>query len=185
VKRFPQFAMADLDPDQATVARDVLAVSGLGLGGPYNVMLRSPRTARPLLEVVNHLRFEGTLPRRLVELTILVQARLWNAQVEWAAHEALALAAGISPATCATIRAGHKPADLAADEDAAVDLLIELDQRHSVSDAVFERARAQLTDAQIVDLVTLAGLYATTAMVLATGDEPAPDGSRPFPTLQR
>jgi 4-carboxymuconolactone decarboxylase len=63
------------------------------------------------------------------------------------------------------------------------DLCTELSITHNVSDAMFARAKAILSDQQIVDLMTLSGTYVTVAMMLATGREATPDGSTPLPML--
>jgi hypothetical protein len=85
-KRFTQLSVEELTPEQHQVADEVLKVSSLGIQGPYNVMLRSPAMAQRLVDLLDYLRFKTSVPRRLNEFAILIQARLWTSQVEWKAH---------------------------------------------------------------------------------------------------
>jgi alkylhydroperoxidase family enzyme len=71
-----------------------------------------------------------------------------------------------------------------ADEAAVYDFGVELVQDRTVSDAVLDRLRAQLSEQQVVDLVAVTGFYATVAMILNTVDAALPDGEPlPLPPL--
>ena len=179
-KRFPQLTVEQLNPEQRQVADEVLKVSSLGIQGPYNVMLRSPAMAQRMVALLDYLRFNTSVPRRLNEFAILIQSRLWTSQVEWKAHYPLAIKAGLSEGVAADLQAGRRPAAMQPDEAAVYDLCMDLSTRHAVSDQALAEARKYLDDQQIVDLVTLSGTYVTVAMLLATGDEPTPDGSKPL-----
>ena len=126
VKRFTQLTAGDLDAAQHEVADEVLKVSSLGLQGPYNVMLRSPVMAKRMVSLLDYLRFKTSVPRRLNEFAILIQARLWTSQVEWKAHYPLAIKAGLSEAVAADLLAGRRPAAMQPDEAAVYDLCVEL-----------------------------------------------------------
>ncbi len=182
-KRFPQLTLESLDPQQKAVADQILKVSSLGLQGPYNVLLRSPVLADRMVKLLDYLRFNTSVPRRLNEFAILIQARLWTSQVEWKAHYPLAIKAGLPEAVATDLRDGRRPAAMRPDEAVVYDLCMELSATHALSDVTFARAKQVLTDQQIVDLVTLSGTYVTVAMVLAAGKEGTPDGSTPLPRL--
>ncbi len=182
-KRFRQLTVEELTPDQHAVADEVLKVSSLGLQGPYNVMLRSPIMAKRMVALLDYLRFHTSVPRRLNEFAILIQARLWTSQVEWKAHYPLALKAGLAAPVAADLLAGRRPSGMQPDEEAVYDLCIELATTHALSDATFARAKQFLSDQQVVDLVTLSGTYVTVAMMLAAGREGTTDGSTPLPDL--
>ena len=182
-KRFKQLTVEDLTPAQHEVADEVLKVSSLGLQGPYNVMLRSPVMAKRMVSLLDYLRFNTSVPRRLNEFAILIQARLWTFQVEWKAHYPLAIKAGLPDSVAADLLAGRRPASMQPDESATYDLCVELSTKHALSDATFAKAKQVFSDQQIVDLVTLSGVYVTVAMQLAAGNEGVPDGSAPVPPL--
>jgi 4-carboxymuconolactone decarboxylase len=66
----------DLSGAQKNVAEHILRVSSAGLGGPYSFLLRSPEMAARLLNLFDYLRFGTSVPLRLNEMAILIQARL-------------------------------------------------------------------------------------------------------------
>jgi 4-carboxymuconolactone decarboxylase len=132
--------------------------------------------AARLFQLLDYLRFNTSVPRKLNEFAILIQARLWTSQVEWYAHYPLALKAGLAESVGADLKAGRRPANMQQDEALVYDLCTELSTTHALSDATLTRAREVLTDQQIVDLVAVSGTYVTVAMLLNAADEPAPGG---------
>jgi 4-carboxymuconolactone decarboxylase len=177
--RFPQLTPEQLGPEQQRVAEEILKVSSGGLGGPYNFLLRSPVLADRILKLADYLRFNTSVPRRLNEMAILIQARLWTAQYEWWAHHPLALKAGLDPAIAEALKEGKRPAAMQQDEAAVYDFCVELSKRQHVSDATFARAKALLGEQQIVDLVALTGFYAQVSMVLNVAEAQIPKGGTP------
>ena len=177
--RFPQLTADQLTEEQRPLAQRINRVSSVGIGGPYNPLLRSPKLAAPMLDLLDYLRFNSSLPPRLSEFAILIQGRLWRSQVEWFAHEPLALKAGLSREIVADLKANRRPRDMKPDEAAVYDLCTELATRHALSDEAFLRARSWLNDAQVVDLIGLSGTYVTVAMLLAAGEEGVPPGKEP------
>ena len=182
-KRFPQITAEPLRGQPRALADEILKVSSVGLGGPYNVMLRSPVMGERLFRLLDYLRFTTSLSRRLNEFAILIQGRLWTSQVEWYAHYPLALKAGVSESVAADLKAGRRPANMQPDEAVVYDFCMELSTTHAVSDATFTRAREVFSDQQIVDLIAVSGTYVTVAMLLNVGQEPAPGGQTPLAPL--
>jgi 4-carboxymuconolactone decarboxylase len=164
---------------------EILEVSSVGLGGPYNLLLRSPALGERIVELLDYLRFNTSVPRRLNEFAILIQARLWTSQVEWYAHFPLAIKAGLPESVAADLKAGRRPTDMKPDEALVYDLCMELSTRHAITDATFARAREILSEQQIVDLIAVSGTYVTVAMLLNAGEEPAPGGATPLEPLER
>ena len=179
-KRFKQLTVEELTPEQHLVADEVLKVSSLGIQGPYNVMLRSPVMAQRQVALLDYVRFNTSVPRRLNEFAILIQSRLWTSQVEWKAHYPLAIKAGLSEDVAASLREGKRPAGMHPDEAVVYDLCVELSTKHEISDATFARAKQVMSEQQVVDLVTVSGTYVLVAMQLAAGQEGTPDGSTPL-----
>jgi 4-carboxymuconolactone decarboxylase len=177
--RFPQLTPERLDAEQQRVAAEILKVSSGGLGGPYNFLLRSPVLADRVLKLADYLRFNTSVPRRLNEMAILIQARLWTAQYEWWAHHPLALKAGLAPAIAEALKVGRRPEGMQPDEAAVYDFCVELSKRQAVSDATFERARTLLGEQQVVDLVALTGFYAQVSMILNVAEAGIPGGGAP------
>ncbi len=183
--RFPQVRLEGLADAQRRVAEEILEVSSGGLGGPYNMLLRSPDMTDRVLKLADYLRFKTSVPRRLNELAILIQARLWTAQYEWWAHYPLALEAGLSEAVAADLKEGRRPAAMREDEAAVYDFSVELCRSRTVSDATFARAKKLLGEQQVVDLVALTGFYAMVSMVLNVAEAPIPnDGAPPLAPVE-
>jgi 4-carboxymuconolactone decarboxylase len=174
--RFAQLEFEQLDPQVRSLAEEIIRISRSGIGGPYNALLRSPVLARRMKDLLDYLRFATSLPIRLNELAILIQARLWTSQIQWRAHQELALKAGLPEAVVADLRDGRRPAAMRADEEIVYDFCMELSTRHGLSDLTFERARTILSEQQIVDLVAVSGTYITIAMLLAVSGAALPAG---------
>ena len=178
-RRLPQITRDELNPQQRALADEILKVSSVGLGGPYNALLRSPELGKRMFALLDYLRFNTSVPRRLNEFAILIQARLWTSQVEWLAHYPLAVKEGLSEATAADLKAGRRPASMKPDEAAVYDLCMEISKTHAVSDATYRRAAQVLNEQQLVDLVTLSGTYATLAMLMNAVEQGVPPGTTP------
>jgi len=178
-KRYPQLELDQLSDAQRPLAQEILKVSSIGLRGPYNPMLRSPVMAERLFKLLDYLRFNTSVPLRLNEFAILIQARLWTSQVEWYAHYPLAIKAGLSEAVAADLKEGRRPLTMQPDETVVYDFFMELSTTHAVSDATFEKARKMLGEQQVVDLIVLSGTYVTVAMLLNAAEEGVPAGKLP------
>src|SRR5580765_4086549 len=66
--RFRQLKLEDTSGDQRALAERMLKETRVGLGGPWNIMLRSPEMSQGLLSLYNYFRWKTALPRPLVEL---------------------------------------------------------------------------------------------------------------------
>ena len=177
--RFSPVTMEQLSDVQKRVAERVLKVSSAGLGGPYAILLRSPVLLERYLGMTDYLRFETSLPKRLNELAILIEARLWDAQYEWWAHYPIAMRAGVSPELAEAIRNGLRPTSMKDDEEVVYDVCIELLRERNLTDATFERAKKVLGEQPTIDLVAVASFYVMVSSVLIAGRVGIPDGSKP------
>src|SRR6266516_1751254 len=139
--RFPQLTMDQLDDKQKPLGEQIMKVSSVGLGGPYNSMIRSPVLGQRLYDLFYYLRWQTSVPTRLNEFAILVIGRQWRSQVEWFAHAALAAKAGLSTDIGAEQKPGKRPGHKAEDEALVYDFVTELTTTQKVSDATFARAK--------------------------------------------
>jgi len=179
--RFPQLTMDQLDETQKPLGELIMKVSSVGLGGPYNPMIRSPVLGQRLYDLFYYLRWQTSVPTKLNEFAILVTGRQWRSQVEWFAHAPLAAKAGLSPEIIAELKAGKRPGKMAEDEALVYDFVTELTTTLKVSDETFARAKKIFNDQQIVDLTAVAGNYVMVAMLLAMAEETVPPGKEePF-----
>ena len=128
-----------------------------------------------MFAMLDYLRFNTSVPRKLNEFAILIQA-LWTSQVAWTVHYPLALKAGLPQAVADDLKVGKRPASMQPDEATVYDLCMDLAKDHVVSDATFKEARS---DQQIVDLIIVSGVYITVAMLSNTAEDATPGGNTP------
>jgi 4-carboxymuconolactone decarboxylase len=177
--RFPQLTMDALNDAQKPLGEQVMKVSSVGLGGPYNPLMRSPVLGQRLFDLFHYLRWETSIPLRLNEFAILIIARQWRSQIEWFAHAPIATREGLSPQIIAELKANKRPSRMADDEALVYDFVTELTTTHKVSDDTYARAKKLFNDQQIVDLTAVAGNYVMVAMVLAMAEQTVPPGKEP------
>lgn len=179
--RFPLLTMDQLTDAQKPLAEQIMKVSSVGIGGPYNPMIRSPVLGQKLYDLFYYLRWQTSVPTKLNEFAILIIGQQWRSQVEWYAHAPLAAKAGLSQDILAQLKAGKRPTGMAEDEALVYDFVTELSTTKKLSDATFERAKKLFNDQQIVDLTAIAGNYVMVAMMLAMAEETVPAGKEePF-----
>ena len=182
--RFPTRTMEQLNPEQKAVAESVLKQSSAGLGGPYAMLITSPELLKRYLLMTEYLRQKTSVPKRLNEMAILLEARIWDAQYEWWAHEPLARKAGVPEAVIVAIRDGKRPASLQPDEAIVYDFVTELLHKRSLSDETFAKAKQILSEQQVVDLAAVIGFYVMVSSVIAAGRVGIPNGEpAPMPVL--
>src|SRR6202789_751341 len=179
--RFPQLTMDALSEAQKPLGEQVMKVSSVGLGGPYNPLMRSPVLGQRLFDLFHYLRWETSVPTRLNEFAILIIGRQWRSQVEWYAHAPLAIKAGLAPDIVAELKANKRPANMPPEEAAVYDFVVELTTKQAGTDETFARAKKLLGEQQVVDLTTVTGCYVATAMLLAMAEQSVPPGKEePF-----
>jgi 4-carboxymuconolactone decarboxylase len=146
------------------------------LVGPFNAWLYSPAIGDAVQKLGAAIRFRSSLPKKLLELAILITAREWTAQFEWWAHARLAAKEGLEPEIIAAIKERRRP-DFSAPEQATVyDFCRELLTERRISQSRYDQAVALLGETGLVDLVTLLGYYSLVSMTLNAFEVPAPDG---------
>src|SRR6266404_8556629 len=89
--RFPQLTVEQLNEQQKPLGEQIMKVSSVGLGGPYNPLLRSPVLGQRMFDLLHYLRWETSVPLKLNEFAILIIARQQRSQIEWFAHTPLAI----------------------------------------------------------------------------------------------
>jgi len=173
--------MDQLTDKQKPLAEQITKVSSVGLGGPYNPLLRSPVLGQRMFDLLHYLRWETSVPLKLNEFAILIIARQWRSQVEWFAHAPLAVKAGLSPDIVAELKTNRRPSNMPPEEAAVYDFVTELTTRHVVSDETFDRTKKLLGEQQVVDLTAVTGTYIAVAMQLAMAEQSVPpDKQEPF-----
>src|SRR6201991_4669368 len=135
--RFPQLTMDQLSEAQKPLGEQIMKISSVGIGGPYNPLMRSPVLGQRLFDLFHYLRWETSVPTRLNEFAILIIGRQWRSQIEWFAHAPLAAKAGLSPDIIAELKTNKRPSKMAEDEAVVYDFVTELTTTKKVSDETY------------------------------------------------
>jgi len=165
--RFPALTEDTMTDAQREMVADIKGFSLNGLRGPYNMMLRSPEAAKRFQHLGKYIRFETGIDERLIELAVLIHARVWSDQYEWYLHAPRALEAGLSEDKVEALRLGQVPEGMSEDESVIFAYVLELEVTHKVSDDTFARALSLLGEQVVTDLVFMMGQYTTISMILA------------------
>ncbi|MET0671600.1 MAG: carboxymuconolactone decarboxylase family protein [Tardiphaga sp.] len=179
--------MARLDPlpveqlsPQQKLIHDKIKGNRPKLGGPFGVLLRNPALATAASGLVDALRGEGKLDKRIYELIVLTVARHWSAQYAWAVHEPIARGLGFSEEMVEAIKARRRPASAKPEEALVYDAVTELLAGKVLSTAIYDRLIKQFGLDVTIELISTAGLYSMISTILNGFDVPAANGEKPF-----
>src|ERR1700692_4529987 len=124
--RMPPIPAEKMKPAEKKAMADYTDLRGADLTGPpWSVILRVPDLIVPSLQLRLHNQKNSALSPRLTELAILIAARQWTNNYEWAAHSTLATRAGLSPAIISAVADGRRPEKMAEDEETLYDFCAE------------------------------------------------------------
>jgi 4-carboxymuconolactone decarboxylase len=167
---------------QRAAAQDIINGPRGALYGPFVPLLRSPELMGYAQRLGEYLRYRSAIGVRLSELAILVTAREWDQQVEWAIHAPIAQQVGVPPDVIASIARRERPQAMLVDEGVVYDFCVELHRNKRVSDRTYNDALALFGEQGVVDLMGVNGYYTFLAMVMNTAQTTAPDSSaEPLP----
>jgi 4-carboxymuconolactone decarboxylase len=178
--RFKPMKYDEMTPEQKTMVDHLLAGERGGMGGPFNVLLRSPEMGDLGQQVGARMRFHNSLPANIRETVIILTGRWWMAQYEWTAHKRLALQEGVKPEVIDAIAAGKRPSGMDAKMEAAYNFITELYKTRQVSDATFQAAKAQFGERGIVDMIGTSGWYDIVCKALDVDRYPAQAELKPL-----
>jgi 4-carboxymuconolactone decarboxylase len=168
--------------EQRAAAQAVIDGPRGALYGPFVALLHSPELMACTQRLGEYLRYRSAIGTRLTELAILVTAREWNQQVEWAIHAPIAVDAGVPQAVIDAIAARQAPPGLQPDEQAVYDFCMELHTSKRVSDATWAAAVLQFGEKGVTDLMGINGYYTLLAMVMNGAQSlPPPSTAAPLP----
>jgi len=196
-QRFKQIPVENLTPEQKAVydairsgprsaVQNSSAAKPGPLGGPFNVLLRSPGVGNIIQALGAEIRFKSSLPSKLNEFAICITARHWTCQYEWTAHHKLALEAGLDPKIGEDLAQGRRPANLSKDEEIVYNFSTELHQTHGVTDATYKAVLDRFAERGVMDLIAVNGYYTLISMVLNVDRTPlAPGAKPPLPLLPK
>ena len=196
-QRFKQIPVEKLTPEQRALydairsgPRSAVKTSSAAkpgpLGGPFNVLLRSPGVGNIIQSLGAEIRFKSSLPAKLNEFAICITARHWTCQYEWTAHHKLALDAGLDPKIGEDLAHGRRPANMSKDEEIVYNFSKELHETHGVTDATYKAVLDRFGERGAMDLIAVNGYYTLISMVLNTDRTPLAAGAKPpLPVLKK
>ncbi len=163
-----------MNDEQRAAAQAVIDGPRGAVYGPFVPLLRSPELMECAQRMGEYLRYRSAIGTRLSELAILVTARQWDQQVEWAIHVPIALRTGIGADVVDAVARRVRPQAMLVDEAVVHDFCIELHRHKRVSDATYAEALALFGEKGVVDLMGINGYYTLLAMVMNAAQTPAP-----------
>ncbi|MBV7537272.1 carboxymuconolactone decarboxylase family protein [Duganella sp. sic0402] len=175
--RLGPIPFAGMSAAQQVAAQAVIDGPRGALYGPFVPLIRSPELMSAAQRMGEYLRYRSAIGTRLTELAILVTARQWSQQVEWAIHAPIAREYGIAEEAIAAIAARQRPTRLLEDEALVYEFCVQLQQLQRVDDATYAAALAAFGEQGVVDLMGINGYYTFLAMVMNAARTPAPASS--------
>ncbi|HEY9217504.1 MAG TPA: hypothetical protein VIO94_05595 [Phenylobacterium sp.] len=150
------------------------------LGGPFDPWLTNPELFRRLRGLGNMLWERTSLDRGLVELAICVTGRVWEANVEWAAHAPRAVEYGIPQSVLDDVMAERRPAGT--DEQQLIyDVCISMHRDHRLDRPLYDAAVAAFKEQGLAEVMAVIGYYTLVSMTLNAFEvEVAPGNPGPF-----
>lgn len=176
--RFKLDSFDELDPAALPLAERILEVSADGIGGPFNMLLKSPKTGALMINILDH--FNGNFSHispLMRRLAVLMLARNSRARYAWWTHQKRALKANeFTQIQIDAINNRIRPDGLGNELDRVYDYVNALIQGSPTPTATLEALRAVLDEETVVDLIVFCGTYTTVAMILNEADVGLPDG---------
>ncbi|MGH7928558.1 MAG: carboxymuconolactone decarboxylase family protein [Candidatus Binatia bacterium] len=179
MSRLPEIDASKLAPEQRAIYDQIMRARG-HMRGPFAVWLRNAELCENTLKLQEMFASQVKLERRLLELMILVAARLATAQYAWFIHEPHARNFGITPEIIQAIRERRTPEFGRDDERLVYDVTMELNTTRSLSEANYKRGMEMFGEQVMVELVSAIGFYAMVAMTLNAFAVSVPTGKDPL-----
>ena len=176
--RYRELKRDELDEAQRRVWDEVVAGPRHAVPPPAHVWLNSPGLADHAHKLGAHVRFGTDFSPRLTEIAILVTARYWTAQFEWAAHVRLRLQAGLNQEQIDAIAERKTPTFDDPDDRLVYEFAHSYYQNHRVDDPTYERVQKRWGDKGVVDLAGLIGYYSFVSVTLNGFEVPTPPGAK-------
>ncbi|MCA1325088.1 carboxymuconolactone decarboxylase family protein [Herbaspirillum sp. alder98] len=172
-----------MSDEQRAVYDDIVSGPRARLVGPLKAALHNPALADRWQKMGALLRFGTSIPPRHSELAILVAARRWNSQLEWAIHAVAAQVGGLPDEVTEAIRVCGAPRFSDAADAVVYEYARQLQQTGNVDDACYASVLQLYGEAGIVELGAIIGYYTMVAMTLNVHQIPMPE-EHPEPQLE-
>ena len=166
---------AELPPDLANIYERFASAYG-PFRNQVAVIAHVPAALRHLMSMLMELRDAATLPKRYLELAIIVVSKLNECDYCVVHHSPFLIPEGITAAGIDRVLDYQDHPELTEIDRLVVEYTIAAwSDPHKLRDALFEQLRAHFSEAQIVELtlrLTLCGFYNKFNDALQIGEEP-------------
>ena len=176
--RYQQVDETKLDDAQRRVWNECKSGPRGSVPPPVHVWLKSPGLAAHAHKLGAHVRFATAFTPKQTEIAILMTARYWTAQFEWAAHVRLGLQAGLTENQIDAIAGRRTPHFDDPDDQLVYDFCRDYYDDHRVDDATLERVEKRFGEQGAVDLAGLIGYYSFVSVTLNVFEVPTPPGAK-------
>lgn len=142
--------------------------------GPGGVSLHMPKVAQAMDILNQYLRYDSVIGRRYIEVAILVAAREFDQQYEWAAHEPAALQEGVPQGVVDAIK-HHGDIHLLPDKERVIiDYGRQIMREHRLGQATWDEAIALFGQQGALEIAAIMGDYLLAAVLLHAVDQQIP-----------
>lgn len=173
--RYPALTLDEMTPRQREVFQKIDEDRALGVCGPYVSLIYSPEVAVRVQALGEHLRVGLRVPERLRVLALLVAAgRRPSIELNSFTHLDEVRRSGLGDEMIATLIAGHRPAEMADDEEMVFEYCSELLTTGRVRNATYERVANHFNREICMELVAICGFTTYLAMIINITKNPFP-----------
>jgi 4-carboxymuconolactone decarboxylase len=167
--RVREIAPAAMSAEQAAIAERLTKTIG-AVHGPYAAWIKKPNIADAMYGVMQCIRAEATMPRRMRMVATLVVIRHWGADYAWGVNMPLAQDAGVPQPVIDAIDERRRPTFTDEGDALGYDVATELLVNKRLSDTTFDKAIAMLGEEKLVELVTVIGYFSANALTVVAFD---------------
>lgn len=162
--RLQELVIDQLKPDQRAVMEQIFEgprraqMSEIGLVGPFDVFVRAPALGGPAQALGAAVRYRSSLPDNVKEVAICTVGHFHRARFEFAAHQVLAITAGVSADALERLRTDLPPGFEGA-EGLAHRVALALLETHRIPAALYASAIIEFGEQGLIELVLTVGYY--------------------------
>lgn len=180
MNRMPALDSASWDAEQRKLAEEIINGPRGALLPPFEPLLRSPELMSHAQKMGEYLRYRSAIGPRLSELAILITARNWSQEVEWAIHAPIAEKQGIAKEAIERLNHRRDPEFYLEDEKVVYEFCQELHNKKNISDATWHKAVTLFGERGVIDLIGINGYYTFLSMIMNSSHTPAPETVYPL-----
>jgi len=182
--RLPPIPKSQWNAAQRECADEIIQGPRGAVIEPFIPLLRSPELCTHAQRMGEYLRYRSAIGLRLSELAILVTARFWSQEVEWAIHAPIAIREGIHESIVHALGLNQTPQFNHADEQMVYDFTQQSLRDKKISNSTWADAQRHLGEHGAVDLLGIVGYYTMLSVVMNGAGTPAPVGAKmPLPLI--